>query len=116
MQSSILECITRLRQCACAVELVPPARLAAARRLAESFARALPAAGGSGGGGGLTLEEARRLFETLRGLAAEGEEGRECVVCLESLDGPRLRLLRACRHYFCAVCVGRLLDDTGASA
>ncbi|KAJ1467533.1 hypothetical protein T484DRAFT_1858552 [Baffinella frigidus] len=52
----------------------------------------------------LNETEARRLLEKL---FKHDEEGVECVICLEDLDGNSSRVLRGCGHCFCVDCLGQ---------
>ena len=130
--SSVLECILRLRQVCDAVELVPPERLQRAKDIcAELAKRTKFHPNGSAAPTSLTPEEAEDLFKRLKGAisalspAADGDGAGdgggqaqglvgvgvfECAVCLEDLEEEQVRILRACKHTFCASCVGNIIS------
>jgi SWI/SNF-related matrix-associated actin-dependent regulator of chromatin subfamily A3 len=136
--TGVLECILRLRQAADATSLVPPARLAAARAVAQRFAASRSALSPAQ----LSGDEVKRLFAALAGalggdvasaanadadaaptaadagaapapLIDEAGVADDCAVCLEALTEESARVLRACRHALCDDCLGRLVAAGG---
>mmetsp|Transcript_28992 Transcript_28992/g.102470 ORF Transcript_28992/g.102470 Transcript_28992/m.102470 type:complete len:386 (+) Transcript_28992:63-1220(+) len=111
---SVLECITRLRQlCSGGASLVPAKRLAAARRI---FARlGLDAANGAKP---LSKDDARGLLDQLQKALGEAEaaETFECSICLDDVVREEARVLKQCKHIFCATCSDRLLHGTAVCA
>jgi len=104
---------------------VPPDRL---RRAQDIFAE-LQTSKTKGGAKPkpLSAEEAADLFKRLKGAisalspAVVGEDGGEqvlgpaggvfeCAVCLDDLQEEQVRILRACKHTFCASCLDHIIS------
>jgi SWI/SNF-related matrix-associated actin-dependent regulator of chromatin subfamily A3 len=104
--SGILEIILRLRQLCNSERLVPIARLEAANEVLR-IVEAKP------GKQMFSLEEAEELLELLRKSIATAtdsttpsDEGPvECSICLELASEDTARILRTCKHTFCAPCM-----------
>eukprot|EP01135_Chromosphaera_perkinsii_P009011 Nk52_evm29s1569 gene=Nk52_evmTU29s1569 len=118
--SSVLELILRLRQTACSAALVPMERIQGAQDILEEFE-------GMYGKGtskvNLSPEEAAKLLEALRRnvsvsqvqneqdeAAGIGTGDGECCICLEQVtDVENARILRKCKHFYCADCIDGVL-------
>jgi len=109
--ASVLESILRLRQACLCTSLVPADRLKAAQQVLAAGSAKVTA------GKALSVEEARKLFEALKGVLQPetGSEGaqNECCVCLEAVQGESARILRLCKHHFCAACLDRIASTSG---
>jgi len=115
MYTTVLECILRLRQAADAAILVPAERVEAARALlkrVESTTKKMKTVK-------LSKKEIEDLFAALTGAltaAAATDDmatDNECCVCTDALTEVSVRVLKSCRHAFCADCIARV---SGAAA
>mmetsp|Transcript_21360 Transcript_21360/g.34784 ORF Transcript_21360/g.34784 Transcript_21360/m.34784 type:complete len:711 (+) Transcript_21360:1150-3282(+) len=111
----ILECITRIRQACLDPSLVPSERLLAANRILEHMHSE-----DIKGNKTLSEKDATDLFEKLKNVfvslrgddnnnvESEEETPYECAICFEVLSEEKTRILRACKHCFCASCLTQL--------
>jgi SWI/SNF-related matrix-associated actin-dependent regulator of chromatin subfamily A3 len=99
----VLECLLRLRQCANAVELVPPERLKRAVEVLAQLERRVKEQPELA----VTKEEAMKLMAALSGMLADSEP--DCCVCMDPLSQSTVRILRSCRHSFCGDCIDQLI-------
>lgn len=101
--ASVLECLLRLRQVCCSRSMVPEGRLEQAHKVLNLVAKDGPK---------MRKEEARKLFDKLKGLLSQDEPA-ECAVCLEPVEAADARVLRGCGHGFCHKCLGNMCVVAG---
>jgi len=100
--SHILECLTRLRQACCSPTLIPPERIAAARRVLKIYAEYVD----QGDDVKLTSKQVQELILKLQGVLDADEE---CCVCMEPKDA-LMCVLRKCKHCVCEPCLEKIIE------
>ena len=98
--SQVLEILLRMRQAACALDLISPSRLALLDQLDTLDTLSLDA-------------ESRLLLQGLLALSIEANE--ECPICMDAIsDASKIPVVTYCKHVFCQDCIFNTLTSRKA--